>query len=157
MIGAIASACCFFTLFTQPKDSGWRTLQFDATLDTLSQTRPAPQSGQIESVMAFMEAAKIKPKTLLAVDLFWAFSFYPLASHANRVDRIFTSEHDDAAKTALLAKSVSRSEYVLWGKPDTTQAKKFEKPLGSCLIFKNSGYNLFRVRDQCRASLMQVN
>jgi hypothetical protein len=147
-----AAAVCLFALATSPDTSGWQSLRSERTFEMLSRPRPLPKSGTIEQVVTFLKSHD-RPKTLLAIDLFWAFAFYPLGRTAERVDKWYPNGSNDERETSILAQMLSEHDCVIWGKYQSVQAVRFETAILPCLVFKNDDYKVYRITSKCQPSL----
>jgi hypothetical protein len=150
-LGRISAAMLVAILIMTPAESGWRDL---AKLDTLiDAVTKVPKLERVKTWSAVKVFEKLKPRSLIVVDTFWAYSYYPYGFLTSRVGGAYSHETNDPSEDAQLADVLSHYEAIFWDGNVTKQAKRIRTLLKPCLMYQEAQVAIYWHSQKCLTSL----
>jgi hypothetical protein len=150
-LGRISAAMLVAILIMPPPESGWRELaKLDTLIDAVSNV---PKLEPVETWSSIKALEKLKPRSLIVVDTFWAYAFYPFGFLTNHVGGAYSHETDDPSEDARLADALSHYDAIFWDSNATKQAKRIRTLLKPCLIYQEAAVSIYSHSQKCLASL----
>jgi len=150
-LGRISATTLVAMLIMPPPESGWRDLaKLDTLIDAVSNV-PKLEPVRMWGVINVLN--KLKPQSLIVVDTFWAYSFYPFGFLTRHVGGAYSHETNDPKEDAQLADVLSHYDAIFWDGNVTKQAKRIRTLLKPCLIHQEAQISVYRHSQTCLASL----
>jgi hypothetical protein len=151
LVAGLVSAMVLATLIMPPSDSGLKNI---ANIKTLSQMFTfAPESQAVTTQAVTKRLRKLKPESLLVMDTFWGYSFYPFGFLTSRVGKAFSKNTDNANEDIQLVEVLNRYDTIVWGENRTSQAKRIRNLLAHCVKYQDSQFSLYRQSRKCLANI----
>jgi hypothetical protein len=146
-LGRISAAMLVAILIMPPAESGWRDL---AKLDTLiDAVTSVPKLERVKTWNTINVLEKLKPRSLIVVDTFWAYSYYPYGFLTSRVGGVYSHETNDPSEDAQFADVLNHYEAIFWDGNVTKQAKRIRTLLKPCLMYQEAQVAIYWHSQKC--------